>query len=73
MTHRRDFLRLSVLAAGAPCLPGCTGAAEYEGDAVARDRVGEELPRRICVAKKALKLKISLIFKNCPENPWIEA
>jgi len=48
-------------------------AAEYEGDAVARDRVGEELPRRICVAKKALKLKISLIFKNCPENPWIEA
>ena len=48
-------------------------AAEYEGDAFARDLVGEELPRRICVAKKALKLEISLIFKNCPENPWIEA
>lgn len=31
-----------------------------------RDLVGEELPRSVCVAKKALKLKISLIFKKLP-------
>lgn len=54
--------------------PRPTGArGGIRGDAFARDLVGEELPRRICVAKKALKLKISLIFKKCPENPWIEA
>jgi hypothetical protein len=70
MTHRRDFLRLSVVAAGAPCLPGCTGAAEYDAAVRATWRHTDAAPNEASALRRELVRYATLAANSHNTQPW---
>jgi hypothetical protein len=70
MTRRRDFLRLSMLAAGAPWLPGCTRAAEYDTAVRATWRHTDAAPTEASALRRELVRYATLAANSHNTQPW---
>jgi len=70
MTRRRDFLRLSALAAGSPWVPGCAGAAEYDAAVRATWRHADAAPEGPSALRRELVRYATLAANSHNTQPW---
>jgi hypothetical protein len=70
MADRRDFLRPSALAAGAPCVPGCAGAAEYDAAVAATWRHADAAPTGADALARELVRYATLAANGHNTQPW---